>query len=86
MRAVAKEWNKRTVYGLVRQELWITAPYGQDEAEIMPPVLALCHNYRHAWVFKDIEAALYKADFLRIGFGVHSEPRAIHLVKNQWPN
>ena len=70
----------------MRQDLWITAPRGQSSGISVPPVLAVCHNYRHAWIFPDIEKALYSSSVLEKGWSIKSEPRAIHLIDNPWPD
>ena len=77
LRAIREKWSQQKVYGLIHRGLWITAPYGQDENQVVPPALALCPIAEHAWVFKNIETALDKVDILKVGFGIYSEPKAI---------
>ena len=72
-----EKWHQQKVYGLIHRGLWITAPYGQSENQVVPPALALCPIAEHAWVFKNIETALDKVDILKVGFGIYSEPKAI---------
>ena len=63
-------------YALKRGGEWITAPEGQAEDRILPPVLGLGRK-ADAWLAPDLDVALERRDLLRCCWGWNTEIRAI---------
>ena len=64
-------------YALLRGSQWISAPDGQGEGQVLPPVLALCTTTDQAWLATTLELALERAALLRFCWGWNTEIRAL---------
>lgn len=56
---------------------WITAPEGQGQGRILPPVLALGHTITDAWLAPDLDTAHERQTLLRSCWGWNTEIRAV---------
>jgi hypothetical protein len=64
-------------YALRRGRQWISAPNGQGEGRILPPVLAICDTAELAWLADSLEQAIERQTLLRNCWGWATEIRAL---------
>ncbi len=65
-------------YALIRGRQWISAPKGQGDGQLLPPVLAICDTADTAWLADSLEQALERQTLLRYCWGWSTEIRALH--------
>lgn len=63
-------------YALSRGRQWISAPNGQGDGRLLPPVLALCDQPDIAWLAPDLDTAIERQTLLRYCWGWNTEIRA----------
>ncbi len=64
-------------YALLRGRQWISAPKGQGEGLLLPPVLAICDGPDKAWLADSLDLAIERQALLRLCWGWSTEVRAI---------
>ncbi len=65
------------MYALRRGDQWVSAPDGQGEGLLLPPVLALCSTADKAWLSPTLDQVLERQTLIRHCWGWATQVRAL---------